>query len=348
MIEFQWPWMLFLLILPFVLIRLLPRAQQQQEAALRVPTLAKFKSLGATSHRKNPVSQKMFWLAFLAWACLVTASARPSWLGEPVELPVSGRDLMLAIDLSGSMEAEDFVINGKAINRLLATQIVAGEFIQRRTGDRLGLILFGRNAYIQTPLTFDRKTVRRLLEEAVIGLAGKETAIGDAIGLAVKRLRTDKVKNKILILLTDGANTAGEVEPIKAAELAAKVGLKIYTIGIGADEMIVRSFFGSQRVNPSQDLDETTLKAIAKKTGGKYFRARDTQALDKIYSLLDELEPIVQEQKTFRPRRSLFHWPLAVALGLAFIIFLSRLQLFSRTKIKLSSSDNVPSKQGNS
>ena len=338
MIEFQWPWMFILVTLPFVMPFLLPRAQQQQEAALRVPNLSRFNTLSPTHYTKGQSSKLLFWLAFLAWCCLVSAGARPIWFGEPVELPVSGRDLMLAVDLSGSMEVEDFVINGKTINRLLATQVVAGEFIERRVGDRIGLILFGRNAYVQTPLTFDRQTVRSLLEEAVIGLAGKETAIGDAIGLAVKRLRSDKVENKTLILLTDGANTAGEVEPIKAAELAAEVGLKIYTIGIGADEMIIKSFFGNRRVNPSQDLDEKTLKAIAEKTGGKYFRARDTNELNKIYSMLDDLEPIALEEKTFRPQRVLFHWPLAFALGISFVIIITRLQIFLQLTSRQSNS----------
>ena len=172
-------------------------------------------------------------------------------------------------------------------------------------------------------------------------MAGKETAIGDAIGLAVKRLREVKnqesaaksdeknnvnLSDKILILLTDGANTAGEVEPIKAAEMAAEMGLKIYTIGIGADEMLVRSFFGMRKVNPSTDLDEDTLKKIAQVTGGKYFRARDTQELEKIYELLDELEPITKETQYFRPTSALFMWPLGLAMALATILVLIRLK----------------------
>jgi Ca-activated chloride channel family protein len=218
---------------------------------------------------------------------------------------------------------------------------VAGDFIDRRVGDRLGLVLFGRQAYLQTPLTFDRETVKTLLYESVIGLAGKETAIGDAIGLAVKRLREVKsqesaersaektnkqLSDKILILLTDGANTAGEVEPVKAAQMAAELGLKIYTIGIGADEMLVRSFFGMRKVNPSTDLDEDSLKKIAQVTGGKYFRARDTQELEKIYQLLDELEPITKETQYFRPTSALFMWPLGLALALAAILVLIRLK----------------------
>jgi Ca-activated chloride channel family protein len=336
MIEFAWPWLFLLLPLPWLVRRLLPPIAGQQQAALRVPLFDRFSQLEVTGVSSGRRAKLTLMLGLLAWALLLAAAARPNWVGEPIELPVSGRDLMLAVDLSGSMEVEDFVINGQAINRLVATKIVAGEFIERRVGDRLGLILFGRNAYVQTPLTFDRKTVRSLLEESAIGLAGKETAIGDAIGLAVKRLRdrttskaaegnaidTTTPEKNILILLTDGANTAGEVEPLKAAELAAAAGLTIYTIGIGADEMMVRSLFGTQRVNPSRDLDEGTLTAIARATGGRYFRARDIEGLNQIYGLIDELEPIARESRTFRPQRTLFFWPLAAALLLAGLVAL--------------------------
>ncbi|NOY83588.1 MAG: VWA domain-containing protein, partial [Nitrospirae bacterium] len=287
MIHFEWPWLLWLIPLPFILRRFLPAVAPAQEAALRVPFLSEFSEMRSTT-RQHVSGRLILCLAFLAWLLLVLASARPQWLGEPIEIPVSGRNLMLAVDLSGSMEVEDFELNGKTVNRLIATQAVASAFIDRRVGDRLGLILFGRQAYLQTPLTFDRKTLKTLLQEAVIGLAGQETAIGDAIGLAVKRLRENDVNTgqRVMILLTDGANTAGEVEPLKAAEMAAAEDLKIYTIGIGADEMIVRSFFGSRKINPSADLDEKTLTAIAEKTGGRYFRARDTKALAEIYTLL--------------------------------------------------------------
>ena len=323
MIHFQWPWLLILLPLPLLLRHLLPADSSMRDAALRVPFLADFRFAG--SLYSNVITRHgILWLAFLAWIFLVLAVARPQWLGDPIELPVSGRDLMLAVDLSGSMEVEDFVMNGKQVNRLYATQQIAGDFIERRIGDRIGLILFGRQAYLQTPLTFDRKTVHTLLSEAVIGLAGKETAIGDAIGLAVKRLRNKDQDSRVLILLTDGANTAGEVEPIKAAELAAEEGLKIYTIGIGADEMMVRSLFGTRRVNPSADLDEKTLKAIAEKTGGRYFRARDTDELEKIYQLLDKLEPVDKDTRVFRPTTALFFWPLGIAAVIAAFILLAR------------------------
>lgn len=323
MIHFQWPWLLLLLPVPLLLRRLMPPASSTRDAALRVPFIEDFSST-VSAHAGLITRKVTLWLALLAWILLIIAVARPQWLGDPVELPVSGRDLMLAVDLSGSMEVEDFDLNGNTVNRLQATQYVAGAFIDRRVGDRLGLILFGRQAYLQTPLTFDRKTVKTLLSEAVIGLAGKETAIGDAIGLAVKRLRDKSQNSRVLILLTDGANTAGEVDPIRAADLAAEEGLKIYTIGIGADEMMVRSFFGTRKVNPSVDLDEKTLKAIAEKTGGRYFRARDTDELEKIYQLLDELEPVEQEKHVFRPASALYYWPLGTAMVIAALLLLGR------------------------
>jgi len=323
MIHFDWIWAFIALPLPYLIYKLFPAAPRQDEAALHVPFMHDFDSYSADKVKSS--GKLVLLIASIAWLLLVLATARPQWLGDPVELPVSGRDLMLAVDLSGSMEVEDFKLNGQLVDRLTATKSVASEFIKRRQGDRLGLILFGKKAYLQTPLTFDRQTVSTLLNESVIGLAGKETAIGDAIGLAVKRLEKEEVNSRVLILLTDGANTAGEVQPVKAAELAKQYQLKIYTIGIGADEMIVRSIFGSRRVNPSADLDEKTLTSIAETTGGRYFRARNTQELENIYQLLDELEPVEKETQSFRPTSALFYWPLAGSLCLASLIVLLRI-----------------------
>ncbi len=317
MIHFEWPWIFFAAPLPLLLRLFLPPANAVREAALRVPSL---KAFALDTGAQPDKSMQRRWLllpALLAWLMLVCAAARPMWLGDPVELPVSGRDLMLAVDISGSMQIEDMELRGKQVSRLVANKEVAGNFIERRVGDRIGLILFGSQAYVQTPLTFDRKTVQSLLQDAAIGLAGEQTAIGDAIGLAVKRLLENPQGNKVLVLLTDGASNAGEVQPLKAAELAAKEGLTIYTIGIGADEMVVNSFFGSQRVNPSADLDEKTLSAIAKATGGKYFRARDGKQLNQIYAMLDELQPVAQDKQTFRPQHALFYWPLGAAMLMA-------------------------------
>jgi Ca-activated chloride channel homolog len=319
MIHFDWPWLILFLPLPWLIRRFIQPAVAAREAALRVPFLEDFADSESQISRR--VLHWPLWLAALAWILLVSASMRPQWLGDLIEIPVSGRDLMLAVDLSGSMQEEDFIMKGQKVNRLVATKYVAGDFIDRRIGDRIGLILFGEQAYLQTPLTLDRETVRTLLYESAIGLAGQSTAIGDAIGLAVKRLRKHEDSNRVLILLTDGANTSGIVEPLEAADLAAGEGLKIYTIGVGADEMIVRSFFGNRKVNPSADLDEETLTAIAKKTGGLYFRARDTEELEKIYQALDKLEPIERDVKRFRPRQSLYYWPLSLAFVIAIFLF---------------------------
>lgn len=313
MFEFAWPWVLVFAPLPWLVRRLLPPRPGRDEAALRVPFLDELAGLAIQPGASMP-RRARFWLAVLAWLALVIAGARLQWLGDPVEQTVSGRDLLLAVDLSGSMEIEDFILDGQAVDRLTATKQVAGEFIERRSGDRLGLILFGERAYLQAPLTFDRRTVHTLLDEAVIGLAGDKTAIGDAIGLAVKRLRQNPDSQRVLILLSDGANTAGAVLPLQAAELAAREHLKIYTLGVGAERMMVAGLFGTREVNPSQDLDEETMTAIADKTGGRYFRARDTEELAKIYRVLDQLEPVEKEHLSYRPYVELYHWPLAVAL----------------------------------
>lgn len=263
-------------------------------------------------------------VAALIWVLLTSAAARPQWVGEPQAFPVSGRDLLLAVDLSGSMDTRDMIIDNQPVNRLRVVKQVAGEFIQRRRGDRVGLILFGSRAYLQTPLTFDITTTATLLDESEIGLAGRETAIGDAIGLAVKRLREDTTAQRVLIVLTDGANTAGEMEPLQAAQFAAREEMTIYTIGVGADEMMIQDVFGSRVVNPSADLDEDTLRAIAELTGGRYFRARDTAELEEIYIQLDELEPVESDQKVVRPVSEWFYWPLAAAFMLAATLVLNQ------------------------
>ncbi len=325
MIHFEWPLLLLVLPLPLLIRWLFPAEIPVEESALKVPFLSDF-----SEAKTKVVSQAQQWpllLATIAWCLLVIAAGRPQWLSEPIEQAVSGRDLMLAVDLSASMEEQDFFINKQAVDRLTAIKAVATDFINRRVGDRVGLVLFGTNAYLQTPLTFDRKTVQTLLNEAVIGLAGENTAIGDAIGLAVKRLKSQPSDSRVLILLTDGANTAGEITPIKAAELAKDNQLKIYTIGVGADEMIVRSFFGNRKVNPSRDLDENTLVKVAESTGGKYFRARNSDELNNIYVLLDQLEPIEKDKQYFRPHSELYPWPLGLALVLVSFVVATRVKL---------------------
>lgn len=314
-LELAWPWILAALPLPLAAYFLIPRAQELPASALRVPFF------GALAAAESGPAGSRLWRGLpggLAWVLLVIAAARPQVIGEPIALPMSGRDLMLAVDISGSMVEQDMVIGNRLVERLTAVKAVAGDFIERREGDRVGLILFGSQAYLQTPLTFDRKTARALLFESAVGLAGRETAIGDAIGLAVKRLRDQSSENRILILLTDGANTAGSIDPMKAAELAAREGVRIYTIGVGAES---RGLFGL--APGGARIDERTLQAIAKATGGRYFRARDVDGLQAIYGMLDELEPVVSDEKTFRPVDELFQWPLAAALILSALVGLA-------------------------
>jgi|TARA_B110000003_G_scaffold92767_1_gene94886 Ca-activated chloride channel family protein len=319
-----WPWMLLFLPLPLLVRHYLPASQETNESGLKVPNFNLFSVLINRAPREQ-FSNVRLWIGLLAWSLLVLASARPERVGDEIEIPVSGRNLMLAVDLSGSMDAKDFELGGRRVDRLTATKAVASDFISRRKGDRIGLILFGEQAYLQVPLTLDRETVKILLLESFIGLAGEKTAIGDAITLAVKRIydQEQASQDQVLILLTDGANTAGEIDPLKAAELAQNIGLRIYTIGIGADQMVVSSLTGGlRRVNPSADLDEKTLENIAEKTGGRYFRAKDTAALQDIYRLLDEIEPVPEPEAGFRPVQPYFFWPLGVSLLITFYLSL--------------------------
>lgn len=319
MLSLSWPWLLLALPLPLLVYFLIPAKQvsQSQVFAPSLMMLAEQKQMGP---QKPHVL--LYLLMALAWAALVVAAARPVYVGEAKPLTETDRNMMLAVDISGSMAEEDMEFRGRLINRLQAVKAVLSEFIVKRKGDRLGLILFGSNAYIQTPLTFDLATLEQLLNEAALGLAGKQTAIGDAIGLGIKRLQSLPESKRVLILLTDGQNTAGEVEPLQAAKLAEQAGVKIYTIGIGADELVVQGFFGPRRVNPSRDLDEKTLTDIAQSTGGQYFRARNSEELNQIYSLLDNLEEIEVDQQMIRPEKSLFHYPLFAAFILAALIYM--------------------------
>ena len=326
MLQIDWPWVLLLLPLPLVVYYGLPAQQAGKQAALRVPFIEDFRFTRQPRRRRLKL-RWLKWLSLLAWCLVVLSASRPQWLGDTISINISGRDMMIAVDLSDSMRAEDFEINGQPVNRLNATKSIATEFIENRRGDRLGLILFGSRAYLQAPLTFDTRTINQLLLESAIGLAGERTAIGDAIGLALKRLDANPQGTQVLILMTDGANTAGEVTPIKAAKLAAQSGLKIYTIGIGSDEIEHRSWFGLRKPNPTAQLDEKSLREIAWLTGGRYFRAHDTQRLAEIYALLDELEPLDKDEQSFRPTSALFYWPLAIALLLAAIICLIRVRL---------------------
>jgi Ca-activated chloride channel family protein len=311
MLSLIWPWVFVLIPLP-ILYRYWRKPIQLRVSAIRAPSLlalAKTQSSHATGLRW--IQKLLRLLLWLGWLCVLLALSRPIWVGDPVALPTNGRDLLLAVDISPSMRQRDMRIGGQTMNRLMAVKAVVGDFVEKREGDRLGLVLFGEQAYLQTPLTFDRKTLKTLLYEAQLGFAGSNgTAIGDAIGLAVKRLQDRPENHRVLILLTDGANNAGALDPLKAAQLANRAGVKIYTIGVGA--------------RGGSGFDEKTLATIATTTGGQFFRARSPQELTAIYQELNQLEPLDQEAEMIRPVMSLFHWPLGIAFVATLLIALIR------------------------
>ncbi len=333
--ELAWPWVWLLLPLPILIWWLSQRKEQQN--ALQAPIFLQWQHF----NQKHQDSSFNFpWVLFLIWILLLLAASRPQWVGDPIRMPASGRDLMVSIDVSGSMEMKDMVVARKQVDRLVAVKHILNDFIERRQGDRIGLILFGEQAYLQTPLSFDLKTVQIMLNESEIGLAGPSaTAIGDSIGLAVKRLKDRNAKNRVLILLTDGVNNAGIMEPMQAAQLAEHAGVTIYTIGIGADEVVTNNGLFSRRFNPSRELDEESLTQVAELTGGRYFRARDTDELDQIYQVIDQLEPVEEDAESYRPTKALFFVPLLLILVLSFISKLIKSIRVPRNRAQLSSKE---------
>jgi Ca-activated chloride channel family protein len=316
--EFAWPWLIVLLPLPWLLRRWLRPASPGQALHLPQPGLQLTTLNGNAAHGIVP------WLLALAWLCLLGAAARPQWVGPPQAQQRSGRAVMLAVDLSGSMQTPDMELAGQPVSRFGAVEAIAGDFINRRGGDEMGLILFGSQAFLVTPLTYDLSAVRAQLQGAAVGLAGTETAIGDAIAVAVKRLSALPEQARVLVLLTDGVNNTGSISPREAARAAQAAGVRIYTIGIGATQMRVPGFFGSQLINPSADLDADMLTTIARETGGQFFRATDGHQLADAYRAIDALEPMPQHGPTLRPRHELFRWPLLGAIVLLLLAIVPR------------------------
>lgn len=312
-IEWAWPWVLYALPLPILAYILLPRANSAQQRALRVPDLLPYKSMqaGSAATGRGIISAI---LLGLMWLALISAAARPQIFGEPQGVPITGRDLMLCIDISGSMNESDLYSGNSRATRMSVVKYVARDFVSRRAGDRIGLIMFGTKAYVQSPLTHDHETVQHFLDEARVGLAGRSTAIGDAIGLGVKRLRDRPAESRVLVLLTDGENSEGAVDPIEAAQLAADNDIRVHTIGVGSETS--GGLLGRALNMRNSELDEKTLQTIASLTGGQYFRARDQQELERIYRAIDKLEPTQMDDVDFRPLRELFAWPLGLALFL--------------------------------
>ena len=317
---FAWPWLLAAAPLPWLAHRWLPPRLEGGDA-LRVPyAVLPTPARGGRTPATAPVS----WLLWLAWLLLCVAAARPQQWGPPEQPPRAARDLMLAVDLSGSMGETDMRLGARVVDRLTAAKAVLGDFLERRSGDRVGLIVFGQRAYAMTPLTLDRASVQQQLDDTVVGLAGRETAIGDAIGLAVKRLQDQPQAQRVLILLTDGVSNAVALSPEKAAELARDAGLRVHTIAFGSDEGDL-SMFGFRLPATSEPaIDEAALQAIADATGGRAFRARDTDGLAGIYDEIDRLEPVARAGPALRPRIERYPVPLAGACLLLLIVAVPR------------------------
>lgn len=318
MLEFALPWAFVLLVLPLLVHWLSPPHRESQDS-LQVPYFQRLVMLsgetpraGASVLRRRRLQAVV---SILGWGLLVLAAAQPQWVGEPVTVEKSARDLMLALDLSGSMDKQDFSDEAaQQQSRLSAAKKVLRDFAMQRDGDRLGLIVFGNAAYLQAPFTDDVATWLTLLEESEVGMAGQSTALGDAIGLAISIFQASQTSNRVLVVLTDGNDTGSRVPPIDAAIIAAQHDVTIYTVAVGDPSTI-----------GEEALDLETLDAIARQTNGASFQALDTQALENAYSDINRLEPAQYDSLSYRPRRSLFHLPL----GLFAALYLLALPLFA-------------------
>lgn len=316
--SFVWPWLLLLLPLPLWWSR--RPLDQAAQNAIHAPFAEQWLAAGQSQSQLQQHTgfhlDRSSLLLWGAWILLCLALARPVVVGQAVTTPSSGRELLMAIDVSGSMQQMDMEIDQRRMTRLDVLKTLASDFLTRRQGDRVGLVVFGSWAALYAPVSADLKTINQMLLETRIGIAGQKTALGDAIGLSVKKLLDTDIPEKVLILMTDGSNTSGALTPNQAANLASQAGIRVHTIGIGSDEMITQGFFGLQRQNPSVDLDESTLKAIAAKTGGQYFRAKKAEDLEQIYDQIDQLETVEREDLIRRKQTEYFWAPGLLALSL--------------------------------
>ncbi|HKA81135.1 MAG TPA: VWA domain-containing protein [Xanthobacteraceae bacterium] len=314
MIEFAWPWAFLALPLPLLAWWWLP-AYRERQASVHVPFFGRLAVATGETPQPGAVILRRLPLQMIAaviiWCLLVAALARPQWVGDAITHDVSARDLMLAVDISGSMDQRDFrAADSTMLQRLAGVKRVIGDFIARRRGDRVGLILFGTKAYVQVPFTQDLATTRTLLDQTQVAMAGQQTAIGDAIGLAIKTFEASKAEQKVLILLTDGNDTASRVPPAHAADIARQHGLVVHTIGVGDPNAS-----GENRV------DLATLREVASTTGGRFFRAENGAELEGIYREIDALAPVKLATQSWRPKLPLFQWPLGAATVLALLLW---------------------------
>lgn len=324
MFELAAPWILLLWPLPWLVQRFMAVNKAQASSALKVPFLDALLQHGLLTSSIFFKHQNFLW-SFMIWSLLLFALAGPRWVGQPQSLLREGYNIMMVLDVSGSMEFNDMQVQGRAVTRLSVVKEAAKRFVEARAGDRIGLILFGSKAYLQTPLTFDRHNVLMRLSDASVGLAGNTTSIGDALGVAVKRLQHVPSQGRVIVLLTDGVNNSGVLAPLKAAQLARDASIKVYTIGLGAEHQI-QSFGGFlMQSNPAADLDEKTLKDVANLTHGQYFRATSAHSLQKIYAKINQLERSKQKEALVRPQKDYYPWPLAAAMVLFFAGLFRRL-----------------------
>ncbi|MEX0330092.1 MAG: VWA domain-containing protein [Puniceicoccaceae bacterium] len=307
MVTLSYPWLLLLIALPVLLHYTLP-AYKESQPAIRVPWFERMASLLRLSPAEGAVIRKTSWIrlvaAFMGWVLLVLALARPQFIEEPVSHVLPTRDLLLLVDLSGSMETRDFTnAAGQQVDRLAAVKEVLDDFLENREGDRVGLIVFGNAAFVQVPFTQDLDACRLLLEETAVRMAGPRTAFGDAMGLGITLFQRSELENRVMIALTDGNDTGSKIPPYEAAKVARDNGITVHVVGVGDPSAIGEEL-----------LDEEALQSVADTTDGLYFHANDREELQGIYAELDRLDTREVEMETYRPRRDLFHWPLAALL----------------------------------
>ena len=326
MFVLAFPWAGLLWPLPFLIWFLISPAKAQVSAALKVPFYSAMQTLVQGDKTWLTKRSYFIWL-ILAWTFFIIALSGPQWVGEPRTLSRDSYNIMLILDISPSMGVNDIEDHGRRITRLYAVKRAAKQFVNKRVGDKIGLILFGEHAYLMTPLTYDRRNVAQRIEDATVGLAGKSTSIGDAMGLAIKRLQQVPEQGRMIILLTDGVSNSGILTPLKAASLASSEHIQINTIGLHSS-LDPRSFDGLfLSMSGAADLDEDTLKIVAKTTGGHYFRATDQASLERIYGYIDKMARVSQDKADIRPRYDYYPWFLGCGLLIFLLLLLGRMGL---------------------
>jgi len=323
MFSFACPFMALLLLLPFVARFILSSKEGGAEAPeVSFPNIARLEAAFTREELSTQSNRLYYAVLALLWLCLTGALMQPQLVDKFTEVRNKGYDIMLAVDLSGSMKALDYVMDGHRTSRIDVIKSVVSEFVGQRQGDRVGLVLFGTNAYLHVPLTLDTLSVRKMLNNTEVGEAGDATAIGDAIGIAVRNLRDRPQNSRILVLLTDGGDNSSTVPPLEAAKLAKEYGIRVYTIGVGTTGIVPIPDRNGRIVQAQFDIDEDLLKKIAEMTDGGYFRATDTETLQKVYGQINKLEKSESETKSYVIRQPLYRYPLGAALCLLFLLSL--------------------------